>query len=294
MRFLLAGFAGAIKALDSHSLDASIGSDSVNQRPRVGELTPWRQPTTVATVPAGRKTIYRMGRDTLSDSSYWLSWTTIVHAIRGFLANDSTERTYFTGSGAPNVTDNIIGLAGAPYPTAARELGVPALEGVSTITETTPGTGTDRLTFYTDVFITEKGEESKPRIISSITSKPGTVIEIASLSAALAGNYGIRTRRFYRSEAGTSGQGEFFFLMDMPAANTTATDAGLDVGAAIMATTGWDAAKRSEVPHAALGRVHRRQPHAGRWCRGEGAAPGRGGREAASPVGSGRRSASRR
>lgn len=240
MRFVVSGLSGCIKAIDSRELDASVGADSVNQRPRDGELSPWRDPSTVATVPTGRKTIYRMGRDLVSDSVYWLSWTTVVHAIRGFLANDPQERTYFTGSGTPKVTDNIMGLASSPYPTTARELGVPAPSGTSTITETVAGTGTDRLTFYADTFITDQGEESLPRVIGSITTKPGATISLASLPPAPAGNYGITTRRIYRSEAGTSGQGEFFFLLDTAATNVSASDAGLTVGAKVMNTTGWE------------------------------------------------------
>ncbi|NYW24490.1 hypothetical protein C6506_28775, partial [Escherichia coli] len=96
------------------------------QKPGRGDLRPWRNPATVATVPAGRQTIYRMGRDVASDANYWLSWTGVVHAVRGFDTADTTERTYYTGDGAPKVTDNTIALASAPYPTASRPLGLPA------------------------------------------------------------------------------------------------------------------------------------------------------------------------
>lgn len=241
MKFVVTGMAGAVLARDPRLLDSGgAGAYSLNQRPRAGELSPWRQPLEVATVPAGRATIYRMGRDVDSDANYWLSWTTVVHAVRGFLATDTTERTYFTGSGTPKVTDNIIGLATPPYPTTARELGVPAPVGTSPLTQTTPGTGDDRLVFYADTFITDKGEESKPRLIGSITAKPGAVISIASLPPVPAGNYGVTVRRIYRGEATDSGQGEFFFLLDMDPAATTGTDDGRAVGAGTMATTGWE------------------------------------------------------
>lgn len=240
MRFIVSGMGGAIKARDEHLIPDTAAAHTVNQRPIEGELTPWRQPVGVANVPAGRKTIYRMGRDVASDTAYWLSWTTLVHVARGFLANDTTERTYFTGAGTPKVTDNVIGLAGEPYPTSARELGVPAPDGMSTITQTAAGAGDDRLVFYADTFITDKGEESKPRIIGSITAKPGATISITGLPAVPAGNYGVTTRRIYRSEVGTSGQGEFFFLKDQLSTDVSAIDAGLTVGAGVMATTGWE------------------------------------------------------
>lgn len=240
MKFVVTGMAGAVKALDAHLLDASIGSNSVNQRPRAGELSPWRQPLTVASVPTGRKTIYRFGRDVDNDAAYWFSWTTIVHAVRGFLASDSTERTYITGDGPPKVTDNVIGLAGAPYPTASRDLGVPAPSGSSSVTQTTAGTGDDRLVFYADTFITDKGEESKPRLFGSITCKPGAVISFGSLPGVPAGNYGITTRRFYRGESTAAGVGEFFFLLDQDSTLTTGSDDGRALGAGVMATTGWE------------------------------------------------------
>lgn len=240
MSITIVGMAGAVKALDSHQLDPSIGVDSVNQRPRFGEMVPWRQPLAVASVPAGRKTIYRFGRDVASDANYWFSWTTVVHAVRGFLASDTTERTYFSGSGTPKVTDNIIGLAGAPYPTSARELGVPAPSGTSAITQVTAGTGTARLTFYADTFITDKGEESKPRLIGSITTAPGAIVDITSLPPVPAGNYGVTTRRLYRSEVGTSGQGEFFFLRDVPSGDASVQDDARALGAGTMVTTGWE------------------------------------------------------
>ena len=122
----LAKFLGENRAIDPLLLADGLGVYSRNQKPGRGNLLPWKQPTTVATVPAGRKTIYRMGRDVASDANYWLSWTTVVHAIRGFDAGDTTERTFYTGDGAPKVTDNTVALASAPYPTASRPMGLPA------------------------------------------------------------------------------------------------------------------------------------------------------------------------
>ena len=111
-----------------HQLQLSGGArvTSINQRPGRSDLRPWNAPLNVSTVPPGQLTIYRMGRDVKSDSNYWLSWPTYVHAVRSFDTGDTSERTFFTGDGEPQATDNIIGLAGAPYPTATRPLGLPA------------------------------------------------------------------------------------------------------------------------------------------------------------------------
>ncbi len=125
----LGGFAGENRALHPSLLPESVGVASRNQRPGRGDLRPWRQPSTVATVPAGRQTIYRMGRDTATDATYWLSWAGTVHAVRGFDPNDTTERTYYTGDGIPKVTDNtaLDGVGTQDNPGANwRPLGVPA------------------------------------------------------------------------------------------------------------------------------------------------------------------------
>jgi hypothetical protein len=123
-----AGFLGANKALHPLLLPDSVGVESTNQKPGRGDLRPWKAPLTVATVPAGRKTIYRMGRDVAQDENYWLSWTTEVHAVLGPNAAEDDERTYFTGSGGPKWTDKskAISSTSNAMPTAARDLGVPA------------------------------------------------------------------------------------------------------------------------------------------------------------------------
>jgi hypothetical protein len=74
-----------------------------------------------------------MGRDVASDTNYWLTWTTDVHVVRGPNASDSAEQTYFSGSGTPKWTDTTQALATYPYPTAARELGIPAPNAACTL-----------------------------------------------------------------------------------------------------------------------------------------------------------------
>lgn len=121
-----AGFAGENRALEPKLLADTVCTVSRNQKPGRGDLRPWKTPNAVATLPTGRQTIYRMGRDVASDTQYWLSWNTVVHAIRGFSSDDTTEQTFYTGDGAPKFTNNVIGLATAPFPTTSRPMGLPA------------------------------------------------------------------------------------------------------------------------------------------------------------------------
>lgn len=238
MKIDITGFLGAIKQFQSKLLPAGAGTDSRNQNPVRGDLRAWRDPLNVATVPSGRHTIYRMGRDVNSDANYWLSWTTRVHAVRGFIASDTTERTYYTGSGTPKVTDNIIGLASAPYPTAARELGVPKPSAAATLAQSVAGTGDDETRYYVQTFITDAGEESAPSAAASITCKPGAIIDLSSLPAVPAGNYGITTRRIYRTQTTSSGSADYFFLRDILSSLTTTQDDARALGAGTLKTNG--------------------------------------------------------
>ena len=95
-------FLGANTKTHRRFLPEGVGRASLNQKPsEEGDFRPWRVPLAISgpVIPSGRTTIYRLGQDTASSTDFWLSWTTIVHAIRGFDASDPTERTYFTGSG---------------------------------------------------------------------------------------------------------------------------------------------------------------------------------------------------
>jgi hypothetical protein len=134
----LSGFAGENRALHPMLLPEAVGLVSTNQKPGRGDLRPWNAPLAVATVPAGRKTIYRMGLDVASDVNYWLSWTTPVHAVRGPNASDAAERTYYTGSGTPKWTNTTLALSSAPFPTAYRELGMPPPTTVPVLTSALP------------------------------------------------------------------------------------------------------------------------------------------------------------
>lgn len=246
----LTGFAGAILAEHARHLPPAAGVSVIDAEPGHTDLRPMRAASTVATVPASpqRKTIYRMGRDAINAALYWLGWSTIVSAIRGFDGDDTTERTYFTGSGSPKWTDNSTGpagglTAGPPYPQGTRELSVPAPTTAPQIAMGTNGaSGTDSTNFYVTTFVNDIGWESAPSPPSTgLSMKPGAVVNIGNLialEAAPSGAYGITLRRIYRTQTGTSGNADFFFLREIPIATTATTDDARALGA-LMATGGW-------------------------------------------------------
>jgi hypothetical protein len=93
------------------SLAPMLGTTKVQDFAKVGDI----------------QSLYRFGQDVDSKTQYWFHWTGDVDVVRGFIHGDTSERTFFTGDGAPKATDNTLALtgAGAAYPHNAHMLGVP-------------------------------------------------------------------------------------------------------------------------------------------------------------------------
>jgi len=238
----LAGFGGENRATHPMLLPETTGTVSLNQKPGRGDLRSWKAPTTVATVPAGRQTIYRMGRDVASDSQYWLSWTGVVHAVLGFDATDTTERTYYSGDGAPKVTDNtsLDGTDPQSNPVVIRPLGVPAPVGAPTVaTDTGTWTGSTDTAFYVYTYVNDWGWESAPSPVSAQNDRPSdATATLSAFSAVPAGNYNITLIRIYRTQSSSSGATDFFFLREVAIGTTTTQDDLRDLGE-VLPTTTW-------------------------------------------------------
>lgn len=233
----LGPFLGANVARQAKTLPNEVGVVSENHYPERGDLRPWNVPLAVKTVAAGIKTIYMLGRDATSDTIYWFVWDQVVHAVRSFRASDTTKRTYYSGDGAPKVTDNIIGLAGEPYPTAYRDLGVPKPSTQMTLTETVAGVGTDEERFYAYTYLTDWDEEGPPNVSAKVVCKPGANFDITNLAPAPTGagnNRGINRIRIYRTLTGDAGSA--FYVLATIAIATSTTDNALEPGSDTLTT----------------------------------------------------------
>lgn len=239
----LSTFAGENRALHPALLPDVQGVASRNQKPGRGDLRAWMQPLTVATIPAGRKSIYRLGRDVASDSLYWLSWTSSpVHAVRGFDPDDTTERTYLTGDGAPKVTDNLTldGTDPQDNPIATRPMGLPAPASAPVVTTSAVGSSAlNQTVYYVYTYVNDWGWESAPSPPSAAnTRKLDDTATISSFAAVPSGNYNVNRRRIYRTATGASGTTEFFFLREIALGTTSTTDDNRALGEALP-TVGW-------------------------------------------------------
>jgi hypothetical protein len=235
-----AGFSGENRAINPVLLPETVGVASRNQKPGRGDLRPWKSPLTVAPSTAGRQTIYRMGRDIDDDSQYWLSWTTAVNVVRGFDANDTTEQTFYTGDGIPKFTDNILGLATAPYPTTSRPMGIPAPVGAPTVTGTNSGATSPVIEYYYYVYtyVSTAGWESAPSPVSALVTRDNLgSTSISGFSSVPSGNYDINRIRIYRTQGSSTGT-DFYFLGEISIATSSTTDNNQTLGE-VLSTNFW-------------------------------------------------------
>lgn len=241
MKITVAGFLGENRSIQASLLPETLGTVSRNQKPGRGDLRPWKAPLGVAQVPLSRSSIYRFGRDVQNDSTYWMSWNGDVHVVRGMSADDTSERSFYTGDGAPKVTDNVMGIASAPYPTAHRPMGLPAPLTAPQLAAGAPGSpaGDMGTYFYAYTYVNDWGWESAPSPVSAaIDRTTNTPVTVSSFAAAPAGNYGIDRIRVYRTQAGSSGSSDFYFCKEIAIAAGSAVDNNAALGE-VLETRDW-------------------------------------------------------
>jgi len=177
------------------------------------------------------KSIYRFGQDQTDETKYWFHWAEDVDVVQGFINGDTTERTYYTGDGAPKVTDNALALAGSgtEYPVNSYTLGVP--KPTSALTTTKSGTADEDTTaetrVYTYTYVNSWSEESAPYTATDMSGStedvyPGESVVI-TLPTAPTGNYNVTKKRIYRSATGTATTA-YLFVAEVAVATTSYTD----------------------------------------------------------------------
>lgn len=230
----LTKFSGVAPKLSPNKLPPELAQIASNVRLLAGTLDSWTTPLTVLSgLAAGAfSTIYRFGQDLTSDTQYWFHWTVDVDMIKGAIANDQTERTYFTHPTlGPRMTYNTLALTGGSgdYPWGSYPLGVPAptvapVAAVGTEGDTST-TAEARVYVYT--FVTSLGEEGPPSPPSnSLTIHPdGGVAALSGMAAAAPAGYSgyITAKRVYRTLSGSLST-EFQFVDEIPIGQSTYSD----------------------------------------------------------------------
>ncbi len=197
----------------AHNCDFSIGT----LRPYKGVLD------TEKTVPNTAKTIF------LYQQLYWLHWNMDVDVVLSPINQDPWGRIYYTGDGAPKVSNNqIITGDGTPI---NYTLGVPAPEDALTALVMPPSPlpdedelDDDETRFYVYTWVTEAGEEGPPSPLSSQLEiqYPNSTVDL-TLPVLGPQSSNITKRRIYRSATG-GGVAGFFKVVDLDPSVLTYTD----------------------------------------------------------------------
>ena len=214
-------FGGLIPKANPLALPSGSAQVADNCRTSSGVLESFRNPLQVYDpTTANIKTIYRFGQTTNSDTDYWLTFTNVVDVVKGAIANDTEERTYYTGDGFPKVTKSDMALTSRPYPSAYFRLGLPAPATAPVATVSGAPTSESVIAetrFYTYTFVSAMGEESAPAQPSNeVTHKNGQTVHLM-LGSVPAGAYNVTSKRIYRTTTGSKTT-EYLFVAEVPAA----------------------------------------------------------------------------
>ena len=200
----------------------------------MGSLQPIRGAESKAssfTKSGDMKSIYRFDQSQTNELNYWFHWTTDVDVVQGFIAGDTTERTYYTGDGNPKVTNATMALTGggSAYPIASYDIGVPKPTGTFTTAKTgTPNANTTAETrVYTFTYVNSWGEESTPYSETNMGPStedvyPGESV-VVTMPTGTINNVNVTKKRIYRSASGTANT-SYFFVAEVTLATATYTD----------------------------------------------------------------------
>lgn len=232
--FKLVKFEGLAPKVEPHLLPASRGQEAKNCDLQRGAIEPWHEPSTIwPTTKSGTMTsLYLFGSTNGLANNQWFHWSADVDVVRGPIAGDVTERTYYSGDGNPKVTRNADALSGSStnYPVVSYLLGVPAPSSASSasVTGAADAAKERENRIYVSTLVTEYGEEGPPSAASSsVEVNDGQAVTL-TLAAPPSGNYAFSSsggalKRIYRSATAGSVTG-FQFVAQVSMATTTYVD----------------------------------------------------------------------
>lgn len=240
-------FSGIAPKVEARRLPAGMAQVAKNTDLTSRTIKPWTTTLTVlgSVAAAAESTIYRFGKDLVSDTQYWFAWPVDVDVVKGAISGDQTERTYFAHPSAGlRKTDVSLALTGGSgaYPWNSYPMGVKAPTAAPTAAITVDGAVTTRETrFYLFTYVTLWGEESAPSPVSNTVDvyPSGASVLVSGLGTTPPAGYSnISAKRIYRTLSGNSSTA-FQFVDEIPIAQATYADTkdGVALGETIQSTT---------------------------------------------------------
>jgi len=239
---VLNGMGGIAPKITPELLPANLAQSASNAVLHKGGVAPLKAGSAVATPTKSgiKKSIYRFGKSQ-PETKYWFAWTDDVHVCRGPVV-ETTERTYYSGDGAPKKTDMTLALSGGTsYPLASYTLGVPApatAPVLSAYSASGPSVTEERAYVYT--YVTGWGEESAPSPAEIGTANSSALLRVSGFENVPTGSHNITARRIYRTVTSSSGT-NYYFIAELALATSSFND-DVDVAAIgePLATLDWD------------------------------------------------------
>lgn len=207
LKFL--NFRGEKPIIGATRLDANSAQTAQECRFEAGILKARRTSTTVqaaTNTTTNPQTIFYY-----PPNDVWLEWAADVDVQRSQIANDSYNRIYWTGDGAPKfATDTLIGDTTGPFPNDSHTLGIPAPTATPTVVVS--GTPTDDTAlpdsrYYVFTYVDAYGSEGPPSPVSAMAQPvDDQTVTVGNLgTTAPAGDYNITHKRIYRTNTGSTG-----------------------------------------------------------------------------------------
>jgi hypothetical protein len=220
-------FGGMAPKIDPLLLPDHLAQSALDCKLGSGTLRAWKAPLSVVTPSkvGTKQSIYLYG------GQYWFHWLEDVDVVRGPIAGDAFERTYWTGDGAPKVTDSSIATAGGGtgYPNNSWALGIPAPATPPSVAVVGSATSSDPALLetrqYVVTYVSGYGEEGAPcDLTAAVDVWPGQSVNLSSIPVAPVGNYNITSKRIYRTNTNSSGDALLQLVAEIGIATTTYSD----------------------------------------------------------------------
>lgn len=219
-----APFGGLIPRSDPLALPSGAAQKATSCRLTGGVLEAYKAPLQVYDpAPVGfsgeLKSIYRYGQTDSSDTTHWFVSSSVRNYVKGAIAGDSEERTYWTDGVSPRVTKSTIATSSTSVmPAVSYRNGIVA-PGEPPVASLPTGsydlTALTETRYYVCTFVTTLGEESPPSPLSNeVSLHVGQVVPLL-LPAIPTVESVVTSRRIYRTSTGSSAT-EFLFVAEVP------------------------------------------------------------------------------
>lgn len=234
------GFGGIAPATPPRYLKDQQAQVATNVVPWYGSASSLVEPssTVYSTVSgATTKSIYKWGNEYKDDNVYWFEFEGDTDVVQGFIAGDTTERTFFTTDDPaydkPAATDLVLGIGGSRgangYPNNWRMLGVPVAPDIPAIAVgTAEGEALSEEDPETRIYVVTRvnswGEEGPPCAPLLVDVAPGQTVTLTLPSVGSVSNFEQDTWRIYRTATGSAST-EYLFVDEVPVGQATYLDA---------------------------------------------------------------------